>query len=78
MTPQFIPRIPKTQKKQMTPMAVSVKDAAALLSIGERSVWNLAKRGEIQSRKIGSRVVFVLSSLETFLQGTSNSVQKQK
>jgi len=51
-------------------LAVSVKEAAALLSVSERSVWNLAKRGEIQSRKIGTRVVFPLASINAFLNGT--------
>ena len=49
------------------PLAVSVHEAARLLSVSERTIWNLAKQGKIQSKKIGARVVFLLASIQEFL-----------
>ena len=55
------------------PLAVSVREVAAMLSVSERSVWNLAKTGKIQSRKIGARTIFPLASIHEFLNGTDSS-----
>lgn len=57
------------------PLAVSVREAAKLLSVSEKSVWNMAKRGDIQSKKIGSRVVFPVSSIRAFLEGPAEGEQ---
>lgn len=65
--------IPKQRRKArpeaIDRWAVSVREAAALLSVSERSVWNMAKRGDIQSRHIGGRVVFTVDSIKAFLEG---------
>ena len=59
-----------------TPLAVSVKEAAHLLGVCQRTVWQAAKRGDIQSRKIGSRVVFPLASINQFLHGTGEAIEE--
>ena len=64
-----IPRRPAVTDRSSEPLAVSVKEAARLLGVCQRTVWQAAKRGEIQSRKIGSRVVFPLASIHRFLHG---------
>jgi hypothetical protein len=68
----------KSQNDTTSRLAVSVEEAAEMLSVSTRSIWNMCSRGEIQSRKIGSRTVFTVASLEAFIHGTDNSVQKQK
>jgi len=57
---------PKAQL-QLRPMAVSVKIAALLLGVSERSVWKLVERGELPVRKIGRRVVFPTAAINSFL-----------
>ena len=51
------------------PLAVSVREAARLLSVSERSVWNLASNGKIKLRKIGRRTVLTIASINAFLDG---------
>ena len=77
MVLQIIPNKQKTQNDTVTALAVSVKDAAEMLGVSTRSIWALAKRNEIQTRKIGARTVFTVSSIEAFLYGT-DTVQKHE
>ena len=73
-SPQVAPlKVSKSPDVAFQPLAVSVKEAAALLSVSERTIWSLAQRGEIKSRKIGSRVVFPLASIRAFLNETDSS-----
>jgi len=72
-----IPRKPTPVESGPAPLAVNVKVAAKLLGVCQRTVWEAAKRGELQSRKIGSRVVFPLAALETFLRGDDEAAQDQ-
>jgi hypothetical protein len=73
------------------PLAVSVREAARLLSISERSAWSAVKSGRLQSCRLGKRVIVPVSSIEALLQGTddtnsgdstgdtnSNQIQKEK
>ena len=48
-------------------LAVSVREAARLLSVSERTVWTLAKRGILRSVRVGGRVVFPVSDLKSYL-----------
>lgn len=48
-------------------LAVSVREAAAMLSISPRSVQNFLRAKVLPSRKIGRRTVISVRSLETFL-----------
>ena len=50
-------------------LAVSAEEAAIMLNVCTRTVRNLAKRGEIRSKRIGSRVVFPVASLLAFIDG---------
>ena len=64
-----ISRKPKSADAPPAPLVVSVKQAAQLLAVCEKSVWRLAKRGEIQTRRIGARVLFPVKSLQEFVAG---------
>ena len=50
-------------------LAVSKKEAAAMLGVCERSLNNWVKQGKIAARKVGSRLLFPLESLRAFLNG---------
>ena len=61
--------IPKKQAVPPTPdrLAVSPKEAAAMLGVSTRSLYNWQKAGLIHSRKVGARVLYSLASLQEFL-----------
>lgn len=48
-------------------LAVSVKEAAVMLSVSERSIWRLAEQGELKRLMVGSRVLFPIASLQSFI-----------
>lgn len=48
-------------------MAVSVDEAAYLLSISPRKVWLLLERGDLRAAKIGKRTLIPASEMERFL-----------
>ena len=58
-------------------LAVSRKEAAVMLSVCERTLDNLVKRGELKSRKVGSRVVYPLDSLRSFLHGRDDEQEAE-
>lgn len=45
-------------------IVVSVRHAAALMSISERTMWELIKRGEIPTVRLGHRVLVARADLE--------------
>ena len=50
------------------PLAVDVKTAARMLSIGTRKLWDLsAPRGPIPCAKVGSRVLYPVDELRAWL-----------
>jgi excisionase family DNA binding protein len=51
----------------MTKLAVSVREAAVMLSISPRSVQNYITAKMIPARKIGRRTVIPVRALEAFL-----------
>jgi excisionase family DNA binding protein len=50
-----------------TKLAVSVREAAAMLSISPRSVQNYIRLKTLAARKIGRRTVIPVRALEAFL-----------
>ena len=57
-----------TPKSQVEPLAVSSKDAAKMLGVSERTVFNLAQAGKIACKKVGWRSLYPISSLKAFLE----------
>jgi len=66
---QFTPR--KPAPSMLPPiterLAVSRREAATMLGISERSLDNWTKAGKITARKIGTRVLYSVQSLQEFL-----------
>jgi len=48
-------------------LAVSAKEAARLLGVSERALWNWAKDGLIRTVKIGRRVLYPITALKELL-----------
>ena len=48
------------------PLAVSVHEAARLVSVSERTIWNLAKQGKIQSKKSEPELYFCWLQSKSF------------
>ena len=44
----------------------TVPEAAAQISIGERTLWEIIRRGEIATRRVGTRVLVPHAELERF------------
>ena len=55
-------------------LAVSRREAAAMLGVSERSIDNWAKAGKLTARKIGARVLFSVQALQEFLNNDSTDV----
>lgn len=53
------------------PLAVSVREAARLLGVSEKSVRNWTAQGKLHARRIGGRVLYSMKELETFLASDS-------
>jgi excisionase family DNA binding protein len=50
-----------------TPLLVDTKMAAELLTIGERSLWRLTKRGDIPAIRLGRSVRYRVADLEAYI-----------
>lgn len=48
-------------------LAVTIREAATMLSISPRSVQNYIREKKLPARKIGRRTVILVSALEIFL-----------
>lgn len=48
-------------------LAVSAHEAAVMLGISERTLWERTKNGEIPSKKLGGRILYPLEALRKFL-----------
>jgi len=59
-------------KKQVEPLAVSSRDAATMLGVSERTVFNLAKEGKITCKKVGWRSLYLIASIKAFLETPDN------
>ncbi len=56
-----------TEPTGIEPAALSRKDAARYLGIGERTLWSLSASGEIPCCKIRARVVYRRCDLDEYL-----------
>ena len=50
-------------------LAVSMREAAGMLSISERSVWTLVNRGELRSFRVGRSVRIPIDALRELAAG---------
>ena len=48
-------------------LLVDAREAAWLLSIGERTLWTLTNQGSIKATKIGRAVRYSITALEAFI-----------
>lgn len=48
-------------------LAVSIREAARMLGIGERTLWALAKAKEIPHFRAGRRLLFPVHALRTWM-----------
>jgi len=59
-------------KQDIERLGVSVKTAAKMLDVSERTMWTLAKEQKIRTSRIGTRVIFSVESLREFVDGKQN------
>ena len=61
--------IPKMSPKEETQKdeVLTTKEACKLLKISKTTLWRLNKRGEIPTRKLNTKTVFLKSDLLTYL-----------
>jgi excisionase family DNA binding protein len=59
--------ITKTEKFANEKLAVSVREAAALIGVSSRTVQNYISSKVLPARKIGRRTVILVRALEAFL-----------
>ena len=55
-------------EKQVEALAVNGKDAAKMLGVCERTIFNLARDGKITCKKIGWRSLYPVASIRAFLE----------
>ena len=61
---------------QPTPIGLSVRDAAALTSLGEKYVRDAVNSGEIPARRRGTRIVIDYDTLVDWYRGLPPVVDK--
>jgi len=64
------PQWPSRAEKHtaLPPLSMRPKDAARAIGISERTLWSLAKRGEIPYARIGGCVVYPTAAILTWLE----------
>lgn len=50
------------------PLALRPREAAKLLAIGQRTLWELTKKGEVPHTRVGRAVLYPYRALEEWLQ----------
>jgi excisionase family DNA binding protein len=60
--------------RDLTPLAVGLRDAARLLGVSESWLGQRAKAGEIPSVLVGGRRLFVVESLRQWLAGQDGGI----
>ena len=58
----------KVVEKPVEALAVNGKDAAKMLGVSERTVFNLVQAGKIVRKKIGWRSLYPVASIKAFLE----------
>ena len=54
--------------ESVAPEAVSMRDAATIMGVSERSVWTLCNRGLLTSFKIGQTVRIRYEAIQQFME----------
>ena len=49
------------------PMLLSARETARLLNVSDRTLWSLTRSGAIRCRRIGRRVLYRRSDVESFV-----------
>lgn len=64
---------PKEQKASVAvePLLVNEVTAGAMLGISPRMTWELAERGDLRVKRIGSRKLYIVSSLKAYAEAGS-------
>ena len=60
----------------LTPLAVRPAQAAQMLGISPRKLWELTNRGEVPHAKLGRATLYRVSDLEQWLANLSNASRK--
>lgn len=68
MIPQ---RFEKSPPAPLTPIAYSLREAAAALRVSERTAWELVRTGRLQHSRLGRRIVIARPALEKLLAETA-------
>jgi hypothetical protein len=55
--------------KDITPLAVSIADAARMSGLGRTSLYKKIQRGELAVKKSGKRTLVLISALKAMLDG---------
>jgi excisionase family DNA binding protein len=61
------------QSTELKKLTISVREAAAMIGVSQRTIWSLAKSGELPVVKIGTRRLFQISALERFIKEHSTT-----
>ena len=56
------------EQEQAAPFAQTVAQVAVSLGLSERKVWEIVKSGQLESLRVGTRVLILRSSLLAFLE----------
>lgn len=56
----------------MSPLSVTVSDAAKLIGCGRNKVYELLASQELKSRRLGRRQYVLVSSIEAMLEGDND------
>lgn len=59
--------------RSVEPLLVTPREAAVLLSISERKLWELAAHGDIKRVKVGRSVRYELSELRRFVEASGGA-----
>lgn len=62
------PTMPVPADAGVSPLVLNVREAAKLLSISERTLFTITKRGEMPAVRIGSRVLYDPADLANYVQ----------
>lgn len=61
----------RTSKQTLTPLLISGREAAKLLSVCERTLYSLTKAGEIPAVRIGRAVRYSMDELQAWVKRAS-------
>jgi excisionase family DNA binding protein len=66
--------MPQTQSATIPQKLVTVKEAARILGLGERTVWTMRHTGQLPFVKIGSAVRFPVSAIDAWIESQTHTV----